>query len=266
MSAHAKTGLRYSLEGAQHKPCAVFLHGWPDDRSLWREQVAVFRDNYHCVLLELPNFGDSEAEPGGCDFDEIVARLHDTLAAISADPVVLITHDWGAYIGYLYEQKYPQRVCAMIAMDVGGHLQAASLSAVAMFVAYQWTLIGLWLIGGVVPALGSGLTRSFARLLKVPEHQARRVRSRCNYPYFYYWRAMLLPWRRNALLNRYQPQCPLLYIYGGRKPLMFHSSRWLEIVTGCGGQTECIADGTHWFMQEHPLATNEIITQWLKAR
>ncbi len=255
--------LEYTVEGPPDAPVVVFLHGWPDDASMWRHQVEAVSAEYRCVLPTWPNFGDTAHEIGGMDFPELVRRLHKTIDTFGDDPVVLVTHDWGAYIGYLYEQSHPERVQTMIAMDVGGHVQPSSIRDAAIFVGYQWTLVTLWLVGGVIPPLGTALTRAFARMLKVPERQCATLRSRCNYPYFYFWRSTLVPWLRSRLIGRYRPQSPVLYLYGGRKPLMFHTDRWLDIVEKTGGRNECIEDAAHWFMEDRPDATNALVTAWL---
>ena len=254
--------LSYIVEGPVDAPTLVFIHGWPDDESLWCHQVDILKTRYRCVAVTLPNYGASVDRNGGCDFDEIVERLNRTVTDLSCDRVTLITHDWGAYIGYLYEKKYPERVRTMIAMDVGGHVQLSAISQIAMFVSYQWTLISLWLVGGVMPPVGTWLTRKFAGLLKVPPRQASTLHSRCNYPYFYYWRSTLLPWMRTRLLGNYRPKCRVLYIYGGDKPLMFHSPRWLDIVVQCGGKNVCISEGSHWFMEAQAEQTNSLLSEW----
>ena len=249
--------------GSEDAPRMVFLHGWPDDASMWRNQVEAFKDDYYCVCPTLPNYGDTAHEPGGIDFLEIVERLHNTIASLGDEPVVLVTHDWGAFIGYLYEAAHPERVKTLIAMDIGGHLDPSSLKEGAIFVSYQWTLILLWLIGGVIPPLGTAMTRGFARMLKVPERQASTLRSRCNYPYFYYWRALVVPRLRRELMKPYKPQCKVLFMWGAKKPLMFHSERWLKMVEDGGGRYACIEKGAHWFMESDVEETNQHMKSWL---
>lgn len=266
MGARDDRRLPYTSEGPDDAPTLVFIHGWPDDPVMWRNQVDALKTQYRCVLPTLPNFGATTIESGGCDFPEIVERLHGCISELGDDPIVLVTHDWGAYVGYLYEKAHPERVRTMIALDIGGHFEPSNLREGAMFIGYQWALVVLWLIGGLVPPLGTWLTRRFARMLKVPERQVSGLRSCCNYPYFYFWRATVLPWARSRLLGRYRPQCSVLFIYGGNKPLMFHSARWLEIVEQSGGQSACIDEGSHWFMESHPAQTNQLLSDWLSEK
>jgi pimeloyl-ACP methyl ester carboxylesterase len=101
-------------------------------------------------------------------------------------------------------------------------------------------------------------------VIGVPSRQRAALRSRYGYPYFYLWRNLLLPWKRAHLLGRYRPECPVLFLFGERKPVMFHSTRWLEIVADSGGYAEGIPGAGHWFMETHAETVNEKISDWFR--
>jgi pimeloyl-ACP methyl ester carboxylesterase len=257
---------KYRVEGNPEGPTLVFIHGWPDDASLWRHQVEALGERFRCVLITLPNFGKASVEPGGFDFPELVDQVAAAIRAAQPEgPVGLVTHDWGAYIGYLLEQAHPELVLRMAALDIGGHLQPADLKTRLMIIGYQWALIAAWWAGGLLPPLGNAMTRGVAGVVRVPSRQRATVRSRYNYPYFYLWRGMLLPGHRGKLLGRYRPQCPVLYLFGERKPLMFHSDRWLRIVAETGGESAGIAGAGHWLMETHADEVNERLLAWFES-
>lgn len=256
------------IDGKEEGETILFIHGWPDNHTLWRHQVAALSDQFRCVLVTLPNFGPTLEKRAGYNFSALVDRLHRTIEHVRPDnqPVSLITHDWGAYIGYLYEKAHPERIDNIVALDIGGHMRLATLNEAFLVIGYQWTLIGCWLVGQLVPRLGDWLSRKFAGVIRVPRAKAENVRSRFNYPYFYFWRALLLPGARKQLLRHYRPRCPILFIYGGNKPVMFHSKQWIKLVLKTGGRTECLEGGAHWFMETHPEDVNALIKEWLAAR
>ena len=251
----------HEVEGNPEGPTLFFIHGWPDDASLWRKQVAALSGDYRCVTVTLPNFGPRKVRGGGFDFPELVAMLHATVGAVRRgdEKITLVTHDWGAYLGYLFEQKHPGLVDRMVALDIGGHKEPEGVKETLFIVGYQWTLIALWCVGGVIPPLGTWLTRGFAGLLGVRPRQRARLHSRCNYPYFYLWRGMLLPPWRDRILQRYRPRRPVLYLWGEKKPVMFHSEKWLDMVDRSGGRSEGIEGAGHWLQESHPQAVNEAI-------
>jgi pimeloyl-ACP methyl ester carboxylesterase len=256
----------YRIEGREDGPTLVFIHGWPDNPSLWRWQVAALGAEFRCVLLTLPNYGEHAVRAGGFDFPELVDRIAATIRKVQPDGQVgLVTHDWGAYLGYLVEQAHPESVSRMAALDIGGHLGAPGLRSALMIMGYQWALIAAWLVGGVIPPLGRLMTRAVAKVIRVPSRQRAAIRSRYNYLYFYLWRNMLLPWTRRRQLQNYLPGCPVLYLFGERKPVMFHSPQWLRIVADTGGRAEGIADAGHWFMETHPDIVNAELADWFSA-
>jgi pimeloyl-ACP methyl ester carboxylesterase len=77
---------------------------------------------------------------------------------------------------------------------------------------------------------------------------------------------LLLPWHKDKLLRRYTPRCPVLYLYGERKPLMFHSDRWVRIVEETGGKVFGVEGAGHWLMESHPEAVNAELLDWFSSR
>lgn len=261
----ADHGLAYVIKGKPAGGTVVFIHGWPDSHALWRHQVAALRNQFRCVLVTLPNFGPTADKRAGYNFPALVEMLHRTIGHVQPDhePISLITHDWGAYIGYMYEKAHPECVDKMVAFDIGGHPWPATVKEAFLMVGYQWTLIGFWLVGGITPPIGDWLSRKFAGVMGVPRPQADSVRSRFNYPYFYLWSDRFLPWSRKKLLGHYRPRCAVLFIYGAKKPLMFHTEQWTELLEKTGGRSEPIEDGGHWCMETHAKEVNALILKWL---
>ncbi len=245
-------------------PMLFFIHGWPDDASLWRKQFVVLGEQFFCVAVILPNFGDQSVKSGGMDFPALITGLAATIRQYQRDnaQVILISHDWGAYCGYLLQRAHPGLIARMVALDVGGHAKPGSLKEVVFILGYQWTLVFCWLVGGVLPPLGTALSRALARLIRVPKRQVARLKSRFNYPYFYFWRGMFLSRWKGSLLGYYKPTCPVLFLYGQAKPVMFHSERWLKIVAESGGRCQGVDGAGHWFMESHPDIVNQAIADW----
>jgi pimeloyl-ACP methyl ester carboxylesterase len=255
----------YTVEGNPDGPTLVFLHGWPDNASLWRHQVEALGPRFRCVRVTLPNFGKRPVQAGGFDFPELTDMLTATIRQVQPHgKVSLVTHDWGAHLGYLLEKKHPEMFGKMAALDVGGHIKPADIKTSLMIIGYQWSLIAAWWVGGLLPPLGALLSRGVGRVIGVPKRQRDAQRSRFNYPYFYLWRAMLLPWKRASLLGRYRPKCPVLFLYGERKPMMFHSDKWLQIVADSGGGSVGVPGAGHWLMETHAGPVNEWLEDWFR--
>jgi pimeloyl-ACP methyl ester carboxylesterase len=60
--------------------------------------------------------------------------------------------------------------------------------------------------------------------------------------------------------------CPMLFVYGTRKPFMFHAPAWAERLAAAPG---CAVQGLrtgHWVMTAEPEAFNRIVEDWLDGR
>jgi pimeloyl-ACP methyl ester carboxylesterase len=81
-----------------------------------------------------------------------------------------------------------------------------------------------------------------------------------NYPYAMQWFGLLGGFRGAAQVD---PSCPLLYLYGERKPFMFHSPEWLaQMARRPGCAVQAFHTG-HWVMVDQPAAFNQCVDAWL---
>lgn len=242
----------------------VMVHGWPDSYRLWDSTVAALKDQYRCVRFTLPGF-DLDAKPRPTALADMAVLLSHIVAAVSPNqPVTLLMHDWGCVFGYEYAARYPAQVQRIVAVDIGDHNSVAlqrSLSGKAKWdiFAYQFWLATAWKLGSLSPALGNRMTRWMAGTLRCRAAPAT-IGWQMNYPYAMQWLGLLGGFR---CARPVQPACPLLYIYGKRKPFMFHSPQWLEQLAA---RPQCAVQalGTgHWVMVEQPGAFNDCLRAWL---
>lgn len=244
-------------------PILFFIHGWPDTGALFEKQVRFFSEKYRCVTVTLPGF---DADGESLDFPELVDQLAFTIRRIQSESkqtTLLVGHDWGAYLTYLLDQKYPELATRLITLDVGAHFKPKNLSHALFMVGYQWWLVAAYFVGKVVPPVGTAMSRCFARYAHAPA--ADSVHSRMNYLYFYFWRARFCKKYQASLPRRYKPSKPMLFLYGKDKKYAFHSPRWEQIVESApGSRVVGIEKSGHWFLFDKPELTNAAIFDWLK--
>lgn len=268
MSTKAKSeclqvdGVEVQVEG-QGASTVLMLHGWPDTLHLWDATVEALRPEHRCVRCTLPGF-DVELPPFAPTLQGMTDWLLHVVDAVSPDaPVTLLLHDWGCLFGYELAARHPHRVARVIGVDVGDFKSPAfarSLSgrAKAGIFAYQFWLAVAYKVGG---RLGTWMTRWMARVLGCPAHPAQMGWS-MNYPYAMQWFGTSGGLRQAA---RFEPSCPMLYLYGRRKPFMFHSTQWLEtLANGPENRVEALRAG-HWLMLDQPEVFHSTVKDWLRA-
>ncbi|HSV53893.1 MAG TPA: alpha/beta fold hydrolase [Burkholderiaceae bacterium] len=263
----AVDGIKVFIEG-EGPQTVVMIHGWPDTHRLWDAQVALLRGSHRCVRFTLPGF-DVARPPRPQSLAQMVALFRNIVDRVSPDqPVTLLLHDWGAIFGYQFAAQHRDRVARIIGVDVGdtnsgAYLKSLGFKAKWMIFAYQvWLAIAwlmAWKLGGSFAGLANRMTRRMASAIRCKTDPAQ-IGWQMNYPYHMQWTGGF----RDAL--QFVPHCPMLYIYGKRKPFMFQSPQWLEKIAGLPGcAVHDFATG-HWVMVHKPDAFNRCIAEWLAQR
>lgn len=243
------------IDGNQAGETLVFIQGWPDDASLWDDIVASLGEKYRCVRVNLPNYDGTITTRWGYDTEEIVDAIATVVRKVAQRPVTLVLHDWGCYWGHAVHYRYPELVARVAGLDVAPHYKPGA-GAILGIVAYQWWLLSAFILGGPV---GNWMTRRMAKLGGAPGGE-ERIDARMNYPYRNVW-ADLVTGRAQQLTAGYWPTCPLLFVYGERKPFPFHSRVWVDHVRSVdGGEVVGLSCG-HW-VTRHPSFVH-VLSHWL---
>jgi pimeloyl-ACP methyl ester carboxylesterase len=170
---------------------------------------------------------------------------------------------WDGLFGYQFAVRYPQMVERIVGVDVGdagsrGNVAELSLKAKAMVVGYQVWLALAWRIGG---APGDRMARAMARALHCPAAR-EQIHSRMGYPYALRWLGVAGGLRG---LKAFRPQVPMLFIYGSRKPFMFHSRAWAERLAELPASRAIALPTGHWVMLGRAREFNDALSRWLAA-
>jgi cis-3-alkyl-4-acyloxetan-2-one decarboxylase len=237
----------------------VMIHGWPDTYRLWDAQVAVLAASYRCVRFTLPGF-DVTKPATKVSFDEMMTLFRAIVDAVSpSQPVTLLLHDWGAVFGYQFAARNESRVARIVSVDIGDtfnpeFIAQRTVKAKLMTAGYQ-----LWLASAhPLGRIGTRMTRLMAKAMKVPV-DASALGAQQNYPYVMQWMGGF----RGAV--DFVPHCPVLYFYGKRKPFMFQSDQWLQLINQSAGSQVIGLDTGHWVMKDNPAVFNDTLSKWLKS-
>ena len=229
----------------------VMIHGWPDTHRLWDGQAAALKDRYRCVRFTLPGFdaGPRRAYP----FEELMETLLRVVEETrSGGRVTLLLHDWGCFFGYQFAVRHPELVERIVGVDIGDagsreHLAEIGAKGKLMLLAYQLWLSLAWLIGS------NWMARWMARLIGC-RNDPQTIHAQMGYVYAMRWFGVAGGFRG---IKVFKPHCPMLYLYGERKPFMFHSRAWAARMKAIGFPTG------HWVMRQAPQEFNRTLDAWL---
>ena len=257
-------GVDVIIEGAGDETL-LMLHGWPDTHRLWDSTVEALKTDHRCVRFTLPGF--DLAKPACTPtLTQLTATILQIANAISPDKKLsLVLHDWGCIFGYEFAAQHPDRVARIVAVDIGDYNTPAfanglSSSAKLQIFGYQFWLAVAWKLGnsGAV-TLANWMTRFMAGKMRCPNPPSS-ITWQLNYPYAMRWFG-LQGGLKHAL--PVAPNVPVLYIYGERKPFMFHSDKWLQTLAATdGSEAQAFATG-HWVMVQQTELFKARVGAWL---
>jgi pimeloyl-ACP methyl ester carboxylesterase len=260
MGAMNIDGVEVQVEGAGPST-VVMVHGWPDTHRLWDTTVEALKPRWRCVRFTLPGFDLSR--PGRAhSLDEVIETLHRIVTqTCPGQRVTLLVHDWGCVYGYQFAIRHPSLVARVIGVDIGDagsreHQAELGLKSKAMVLGYQLWLAAAWRLGG---AVGDRMARWMAGALRCPT-AAGSIGAQMGYPYAVQWLRVKGGFGH---LRAFDPAVPMLYLYGRRKPFMFHSQAWLDKLQARTGNRVLGLPTGHWVMVQQARAFNDAVCAWL---
>jgi epoxide hydrolase 4 len=97
----------------------LFLHGLPDDWTVYKSQLEEFRRDHLVVAPNLRGFPPS-VQPDAVDAYAMPRSLDDVhalLRHVGRERCILVGHDWGGYIAWVFASAYPRHVERLIILN-----------------------------------------------------------------------------------------------------------------------------------------------------
>jgi len=241
--------LDVKLSGKKDGEILVFVHGWPDNGEIWNKNVPAFEPDYHCAVVDLPNFRMKEPEEKspswGYSIDELAScfelTVHKLLADHKKDSCTVIAHDFGSLIAAFAIRRNPSLYSRAAHIDVWmrPEKRLPLTHIIIMGVAYQYWNAFLFLLQWI-PIFGTPAadlmnrfsSQTICKSVGGIAHTSKNCPAAGNYLYFYYHlnktqealglcrlfdQIHEIPQDRGR-----SPVVPTLFMYAADKPIMFH--------------------------------------------
>lgn len=109
-------GVNLAVEVRGEGTPILFIHGYPLDRTIWREQIEAL-DGFRRIAPDLRGMGQSDAPDLGYSMAVYAADLAALLDVLGVDGVVLCGLSMGGYVALEFFRQRPARVQGLILMD-----------------------------------------------------------------------------------------------------------------------------------------------------
>ncbi|WP_395345009.1 aminotransferase class III-fold pyridoxal phosphate-dependent enzyme [Ningiella sp. W23] len=256
--------------------CVLFLHGWPDDCSIWREQYEYFLEhNYRVICIDWIGHGSS-AKPIDIKRYSIVNLGLDLIVLFSKlhlKKVHLVAHDYGAVVAWDFVSKHPKLVESYSAVQIG-HSAAILRSTSIKGLLNNWFLL-FNALPFAVAIYKHKNGRFFNWAMKQhtdKQYVVEKFLSDKNPLYIRIWElANPITWFvRKYLLTRKtsidKVKVPTCILWGNKDEYSHKSHVYdsLNYIDDHASVQELEGLG-HWPMLENPAALNRHLNQWLNT-
>lgn len=237
-----------------------------------------FEENYHVITMAMPDYdGNQLRRFWGYSFTDMVDGLAFVIEPYlkKKSQVILVGHDWGAAIGFLYLSAYPGTVDKFVTLDIG---RKENVDWVQIF--YMTYLAIVFLLSRVIP---DRLASLFMALYpwkaigpcpyetEVPM-TPRTMKAFMCYPYLKVIFEVVRSFfgEQFKFLQMQKPlvhPLPILFLFGRKKRVMFHSPSFLaELEKDPASAYKEYPDAGHYLHWTNAKEVGSDILNWLNNK
>jgi len=107
-------GVEITYDDVGSGPVVVLLHGYPFNRSLWRDQLAVLQQNYRVIVPDLRGHGGSAIVPGPATMELMAGDIAFLLDNLNIAQAIIGGLSMGGYVALAFYRLFPARVHSLI--------------------------------------------------------------------------------------------------------------------------------------------------------
>jgi epoxide hydrolase 4 len=110
-------------------PALVFLHGYPELYLAWSKLLPpLAAAGYRVIAPDQRGYdlSDKPADVASYQIDHVVADLEGLVAAVGQKRVLIVAHDWGGTVAWIFAHRHPELVRGLVVFsgphpDIWGH-------------------------------------------------------------------------------------------------------------------------------------------------
>ena len=107
-------GVAIAYDDVGSGPAIVLLHGYPFNRSLWRNQVSALRNDFRLIVPDLRGHGDSAVTRGSATMELLATDVSALLDHLAISEATVGGLSMGGYVALAFCRLFPARVQSLV--------------------------------------------------------------------------------------------------------------------------------------------------------
>ncbi len=95
----------------------VFLHGFLENISMWKELVFKLSKKYQCICIDLPGHGDSECLGYIHTMEDMAKIVNAVLIQLQITTATCIGHSMGGYVALAFADIFPDAINGLVLLN-----------------------------------------------------------------------------------------------------------------------------------------------------
>ena len=88
----------------------VFIHGFCENKEIWRDFVQPLSQKARVIVIDLPGFGDNPELTAPVTVADFAEAIFHFLQQKGVERCIMIGHSLGGYVALAFAEKFPQRL------------------------------------------------------------------------------------------------------------------------------------------------------------
>jgi len=117
--ARPSCNLAYIVEGESDKTM-LFLHGMGSSKEAWAKNISAFKDEYTCIALDLPGYGDSDPLDETYSIPIVASMVVEFIRSRNLREVILVGHSMGGQLSIEVTSMVPDLIAGLCLVAPAG--------------------------------------------------------------------------------------------------------------------------------------------------
>ncbi|MFH6993258.1 alpha/beta fold hydrolase [Flavobacterium sp. FlaQc-48] len=95
----------------------VLLHGFLENKKMWRDYVDFFSEKYRIITIDLLGHGESDSLGYVHSMEDNANAVQEVLKQLKIEKATIAGHSMGGYVGLAFAELYPKNISKLVLLN-----------------------------------------------------------------------------------------------------------------------------------------------------